>query len=103
MTVGEHHFELVADWDTGEHIADCAFNGSDSGVSLLLLEPDLELKDRLASLCGFVLVDLDGDVLESFGELSERALHVDLSGLDINFNSFRDLEVLLCYNVLHDK
>ena len=103
MTVGEHHSEFVADWDTGEHIADCAFNGSDGGVSLFLLEPDLELEDWFASFSWFIFVDLDGAVLEAFGKLSERALHVDLSGLNIHFNSFRDLEVLLSDNVLHDK
>jgi hypothetical protein len=46
MGVGEDHAELVADGDSGDHVADDASDGTEHCVSLLLLEPHAELEVR---------------------------------------------------------
>ncbi len=100
MGVGEDHAELVADGDSGDHVADDAAHGTEHCVSLLLLEPHAELESGLAPL-GVLLADLEGDVAEALGQFAERTLDGDGAGLDFDADSFGDLELLFRHDVLH--
>ena len=91
MAVCQDHLELVSDGDTDDHVTDSGLDGADSSVSLLALEPHLELENLLAVFGRLVSVDLDGDVLEGFVEGTEGTLNGDLTGLYSNSNFFWDL------------
>lgn len=94
VRVGEDHAELVADSDSGNHVADDASDGTEYCISLLLLEPHAELKSGLSPL-GVLLSDLEGNVAEALGEFAERALDSDCAGFDVDGDSFWDFEFLL--------
>jgi hypothetical protein len=91
MAVCEDHLELVSNGDTDDHVTDSGLDSANGSVSLLTLEPHLELENLFAVLGRLVSVDLDGDVLEGFSEGSEGALDGDFTGLDADSNFFWDL------------
>ena len=99
--VGQHHAELVADSDSGDHVADDAAHCAEHCVSLLLLEPHAEPESWLVGPLGVLLADLEGNVAEALGEFSEWALDGDGAGLDFDGDSVGDFEFLFCDDVLH--
>lgn len=101
MGVGEDHLELVSNSHSLDHVADSATDSSKNSVTLLFLEPHAELKGVGFGLFVGLLADLDGDVFEPAGEGAQLALDHDLTGLDVNGDSFGDFQLLLCYDVLH--
>ena len=95
MGVGEHHFKLVADGDSLDHVADGGLDRVKKGVALLLLQPHSEVQV-------FVLFpDFDRDVLERFLEGAMLALDLDAPALDLHIHAFWDLELLFGDDVLH--
>lgn len=71
MGISKDHLELVADTDSVHHVPDDALDGAEDSVSLLLLEPHSELDAILSALLYLFLLDLEGDVLEGFGDFAE--------------------------------
>ena len=99
--VGQHHAELVADGDSGDHVADDAAHGAEHCVSLLLLEPHAEPESWLVGPLGVLFADLEGNVAEALGEFSEWALDSDGASFDFDGDSVGDFEFLLSNDVLH--
>ena len=95
VRVSEDHAELVADGDSGDHVADDASDGTKHCVSLLLLEPHAEPKSGLVGFLCVLLADLEGNVAEALGEFAERALDCDCAGFDVDGDSIWDFEFLL--------
>jgi hypothetical protein len=101
MGVGQDHSEFIPDCNASEHVSNGASDGSEHGVSLLLLQPHPELDGGGFALFAEVLSDLDGDVFEAPRELTEFALDDDLPGLDVDGDALWDFEFLFSYDVFH--
>ena len=91
----EHHAELVADGHSSDHVSDSAADGSQGGVSLLLLQPHAELHSFLAGLLEVLLFDHEGHVPEGLGDLAEGAGHGHIPRLDVHLHSVGDGQLLL--------
>ena len=103
MGVSQDHSELVAHRHARDHVADRALDSTQHSVSLLLLQPHSELQGVAIALFGGLLADVDGDVLERTLQGAEGALHGDIPGLDVHGDALRHDQLLLRYDVLHDK
>jgi hypothetical protein len=102
MCIGEHHLKLVSIGDTSDHIANGAADGTENGDLLTLLVPHLEDKSAFLSLVILDFAHIKGHVLERPSELAKGALDLYYSGLNFDLDAFRNLQVFLCEDVLHN-
>lgn len=91
MGVGKDHLKLVSNGDSLDHVADSGSDGSQDGVSFLLLQPHAELEGRGLALLTGLLTDLDRDVFEATGESTQLALDYHFTGLDLDVDALGDL------------
>ena len=91
MGISKDHFELVADGDSLNHVADSGADSAEDGVSLLLLKPHSELESAGLGLLAGLLANFDGDVFEPAGEGAKLALNHNFSGSDVDGHTFGDL------------
>ena len=101
MGVSEDHSEFEADGDTTNHVSDSAADGSQSGVSFLLLKPHSELDSFKTILLEFLFLDLKRNMSEAFGDLAQGTGNGDNSSFDVNGNPLRNGHLLFGDDVLH--
>lgn len=89
MGVGEHHFEFVSVSYSAHHVTDDAFNCSQDGISLFLLEPHSKFNSILF-VFELLFSNFEGDMSEALGEFAKWALDSNVPGFDVDSNSFRD-------------